>query len=157
MGIKQQLKKVPFIYGPYKKIKQACIDTRLKERHTFIDRSKGSENLCIILAGYKEFSYDQVFKRIIKFQKEDMDICIISSGLYSEILDKLAKDNNWSYLYTKRNNLCLAQNIAITKFPKANYIFKLDEDVFITENFFDNMLDAYKSNNLIGGGIQLVY
>ena len=37
----------------------------------------------------------------------------------------------------------LIQNLAIHLHPKADYIFKLDEDIFITEGYFENMLRAY--------------
>ena len=72
-----------------------------------------------------------------------MDICIVSSGLYSERLSKIAENNNWSYLSTKKNSVCLAQNMAIKLFPNADYIYKLDEDIFITKNFFTTLKSTY--------------
>ena len=54
----------------------------------------------MILAGYKEFTWDIVFKRIKEFSDENMDICIVSSGLYSERLSKIAQENDWSYIWT---------------------------------------------------------
>lgn len=116
---------------------------RLKYTGKFINRSKGYDSLCIILAGYKEFAYPAVFGRIEKYAKKDMDICVVSSGIYSEKLEQICEKNKWSYLSTKDNNVCLIQNVAISKFPNARYIFKLDEDVFVTEGYFDNLLRAY--------------
>lgn len=110
----------------------------------FEDRSKNSDKLCIVLSGYKEFLYDDIFYRLKKFATDDIDICICSSGKYSKELSNLCKLNNWSYLSTKRNNICLIQNIAISKFNNAKYIFKLDEDIFITKNYFSKMLKAYE-------------
>ncbi len=116
---------------------------RLHGRYAFENRSKGQEKLCIILAGYKEYLYPAVFGRIEKFAPKDMDVCVLTSGIYSETIDTLCKENQWSYLRTRSNNVSLIQNIAIHLHPKARFIFKLDEDIFITQNYFDNMLRAY--------------
>lgn len=116
---------------------------RLRGRYSFIDRSHNSDTLCIILAGYKEFLYPAVFGRIKKYAPSDMDICVLTSGLYSEAVDTYCRNYGWSYLRTYSNNVCLIQNIAIRLHPKAKYIFKLDEDIFITEGYFKNMLRAY--------------
>ena len=43
-------------------------------RYSFENRSKNSENLCIILAGYKEFTWDIIFERINEFSDEDMEV-----------------------------------------------------------------------------------
>lgn len=130
----QYLKKEKDIYREKEKFKFSG---------TYIDRSKGYDKLCIVLAGYKEFAYSAVFGRLKKYQMPDMDVCIISSGLFSEKLQEICEKNNWSYLSTERNHVGLVQNIAISKHPKAKYIFKLDEDIFITEHYFENMLKAY--------------
>ena len=117
--------------------------TSFTRRYKFEDRSKNSKNLCIILSGYKETVWDVVFERIEKFANDEMDICIVSSGLYSERLSGIAEKNNWSYLSTKKNSVCLAQNMAIKLFPNADYIYKLDEDIFITKNFFTTLKSTY--------------
>ena len=113
-------------------------------RYSFENRSKNSENLCIILAGYKEFTWDIIFERINEFSDEDMDICVLSSGLYSEKLSRIAKKYGWSYLSTKRNCVTLIQNQAIKLFPNAKNIYKLDEDIFITKDFFKTLKDTYE-------------
>ena len=114
------------------------------KKYTFENRSKSSGTLCMILAGYKEFTWDIVFERIKKFSDNDeMDICIVSSGLYSEKLSKIAEINGWSYMSTKRNSVSLAQNMAIKLFPNAEYIYKLDEDIFVTKNFFKTLEYTY--------------
>lgn len=117
--------------------------SRLRGNYTFEDRSKGSDRLCIVLAGYKEYLYPAVFGRLEKYAPTDMDICIMTSGIYSEKMSKRCADKGWSYLSTKRNNVSLIQNIAIHLHSKAEYIFKLDEDIFITEGYFENILRAY--------------
>ena len=86
--------------------------TSFTRRYKFEDRSKNSDILCIILAGYKENLWDIVFDRIDKFSDEKMDICIVSSGLYSEKLSQIAKEKNWSYVSTKQNSVGLIQNMA---------------------------------------------
>lgn len=114
-------------------------------KYTFENRSKSSRTLCMVLAGYKEFTWDIVFERIKKFSdNEKMDICIVSSGLYSERLSNIAKSNGWSYISIKKNSVSLAQNMVIKLFPNAKYIYKLDEDIFVTKNFFETLEYTYE-------------
>ena len=87
--------------------------------------------------------WEDVFGRIEKYAPKDIDFCIVSSGLYSEDLAKITEKNNWSYLSVKQNKVTLVQNIAINLHPKAQKIFKLDEDIFITENFFTQLEKTY--------------
>ena len=137
------------------KLKQKCInlakklfftlknETSFTRRYKFEDRSKNSDTLCMVLSGYKEFTWDIIFERIKKFADDDMDICIVSSGLYSQRLSEIAKENNWSYISTKRNCIPLIQNMALKLFPNAKYIYKLDEDIFVTKNFFKTVRETY--------------
>jgi len=115
----------------------------------FFDRSQGSEQLCILLAGYKPFLYDSVFDRLERYIPENIDVCVCSSGIYSEELNDLCLKNNWSYLSTKENQIALIQNIAIQKHSHAKKIFKIDEDIFLTEGYFKKMIDAY--HHAVGG------
>ncbi len=143
--LKKLIKKNKFLYKNCKKIQTHLINiNRFKCNYKFQNRSKNEKCLCIVLSGYKTFLMDDVFERIIKFKKEKMDMCIITSGLYSEKIDQICKMNGWSYLSTKENNVSLVQNVAIKLHPSAKYIFKLDEDVFITKDYFERMLNAYK-------------
>lgn len=116
---------------------------RVKGKYTFIDRKKDKNKLCIILAGYKQFLWEDVFGRIEKYAPKDIDICIVSSGLYSEELSKIAEKNDWSYLSVKKNKVTLVQNIAINLHPEANKIYKIDEDIFVTKNFFEKLDETY--------------
>lgn len=113
-------------------------------RYSFINRTTGKEKYLIILAGYKEYLYESVFNRLIKYVPEDIDICLISSGKYDEKLDEIAKKNNWSYLSTKKNKVALAQNLAIKLNKNAKYIYKMDEDIFLTKNCFQILFDTYQ-------------
>lgn len=109
----------------------------------FLNNQKKSDTVVFILAGYKSFTWDIVFKRIKTFCPPNIDVCIVSSGIYSEELNNYAKNNNWSYISMKRNCVTLALNTAIQQFPYATNIFKLDEDIFITEKFFDEIPRAF--------------
>ncbi len=129
------------------KLKEKRLNGRLLGEHKFEGRKKGSSTLVLILAGYKDFCKDVVFERIKRFAPTDADICIISSGLYKEDLSKLASNNGWSYLSTSKNNVCTALNIAIDEFKDAKLIYKLDEDMFITKNFFSSLLNVYQKTH----------
>jgi hypothetical protein len=110
----------------------------------FYNQSRKSDTACFVLAGYKDFLWDVVFERLKHFALEHIDICIVSSGLFSERLLNICKNNGWSYLCTKRNCVTLALNIAIERFPAAQSIYKLDEDIFITKNFFRKLIECYE-------------
>lgn len=132
----------------YNKYKEKRIEKeknkRVKGKYIFEDRKKDNENMCIILAGYKEYLYEDVFSRIKEYiPKDNMDVCIASSGKYCKNLSEIAKKNGWSYLSTKRNNVAIIQNIAIDLHKKAKKIFKLDEDIFVTQSFFNICLETF--------------
>ena len=105
----------------------------------FLNNSKSSNTVCFILAGYKHFTWTVVFKRIKKFCPANIDVCIVSSGVYSGELKSYAEKYDWSYISMKRNCVTLALNSAINLFPSAEKIFKLDEDIFVTEGFFETL------------------
>jgi hypothetical protein len=115
----------------------------LKGHFVFENRSNKSEKLCIILSGYKSNLYNDIFERIESYIPSDIDVCIASSGKYDILLSNIAKRNNWSYISTKRNSVTLIQNICINSFPNAKFIYKLDEDIFITKGFFENLMKTY--------------
>lgn len=146
--IKNILKRLWF-YKKIKKIKDQIIENRkikrsISKKIIFENRMKNKEKVCFILAGYKPFLYDIIFKRLKKFKDDDIEICILSSGLYSKELSDIAKENEWSYISQKENNVAKIQNTAIQLFKKAKYIYKLDEDIFITENYFKTLLKTMK-------------
>lgn len=111
----------------------------------FLNNSKNTATACFILAGYKQFTWEIVFKRIKRFCPLDIDVCIVSSGVYSEKLNAVAQDFGWSYISMKRNCVTLALNSAIRCFPNAEKIFKIDEDIFVTEGFFENLPLVFKN------------
>ena len=118
-------------------------DNDEERENLFFDRRKNAQVLLYVLAGYKSFLYDDVFARLKKFVPSFCEVCVISSGLFDEKLYNIAKENDWSYLSTAQNNIPLAQNLAIMMYEKAEFIFKMDEDIFVTQNCFRKMLDTY--------------
>lgn len=147
MSIKTKLKKNALTKGLYASLKakkdKRVYNNKFKYHGKFIDRSSGTEFACIVLAGYKDYLYPAVFGRLKKYAPKDMDICIVTSGKFCDKVNAICEENNWSYLSTEENNVCLVQNVAIDLHPKAKYIFKLDEDIFITEGFFEGLKRAY--------------
>lgn len=109
-----------------------------------VDNRKGYEILVMVLAGYKPDLWDKVFDRFIKYMDLPADVCIVSSGLQNERLAQLARENGWSYMSTKVNNLCLAQNECIELHPNAKYIFKMDEDIFVTDGSFRTLIFNFR-------------
>lgn len=110
-----------------------------RKDYFFLDNSHDYEDMCIVLAGYKSDLWDDVFDRIKAYVYENMDICVCSSGKKDERLLEICKQNGWSYLATKKNQISDVQNIAIDLHKAARYIFKLDEDIFVTKYFFENL------------------
>ena len=145
-SLKRKIQNNALLKKPYYMLKkykdEKIIENKFKFHGQVKKRSKDSEKLCIILAGYKEFLYDEVFQRIEKYTPRDIDVCVVTSGLYSEFIDTMCEKNDWSYISTEENNICLIQNVAIKEHPKAKYIYKLDEDMFITEGYFEKMMEA---------------
>lgn len=112
--------------------------------YSFIDRRTYSNKCCFILAGYKEFLWEDVFERFSQFMPKDVDVCIISSGLHSKKLEELAEGNHWSYLSTKINSVTLAQNAAFSIFEGYEWVYKVDEDMFVTEGAFESLYTSYQ-------------
>lgn len=99
--------------------------------------------MLFVLAGYKEYLWEDVFDRIKQNEIANMEVCIASSGRYCSKLSDICKKNDWVYVSTKLNNMCVLTNIVLKLFPEATYIFKLDEDIYIPQNYFENMISAY--------------
>lgn len=106
-------------------------------------RSKGSEKLLLVVAGYKPYLYDAVFPRIARYLPEDIDVCVCVPGKEDAELLELCRREGYSYLSTRENKLCLAQNLAIERHENAKFIYKLDEDIFISEGYFEGLMQTY--------------
>ncbi len=109
----------------------------------FENRSKEKENLCYILAGYEPVLWDNTLQRVSEYADDEVDYCIVSSGRYDKRLEEFAKEKDWSYLYTEQNQVCFIQNKVIELHPRARYIIKLDEDIFIGKDFFSKMIHEF--------------
>lgn len=112
--------------------------------YAFTDRRKGMEKCCFLLAGYKRFLWEAVFERFIYVLPPDVEVCILSSGLYNEALEKKAEEHGWSYLSTKINSVTFIQNIAYALFDRTVWIYKMDEDIFLTKGAFEKLYQGYR-------------
>ena len=124
------------------KLKTKWFSHNIRGKYKFINRKQDLDRVCFVLIGYKQFLWDDVLGRLIKYIPSNIEVCLLSSGRHMTELEEIAEHNNWSYVSTKRNNVCLAQNIAISLFPKAKYIYKMDEDIFLTEGAFERIETA---------------
>ena len=114
-------------------------------RHTFTDRSRGHDQLLMIVAGYKPHLWPYTLTRLERFlPTEGVDVCVVCPGTAPQELQDLAARQGWSFLATKKNALALAQNLAIAAHPSARYLHKLDEDVLIGEGYLERMLSGYR-------------
>ncbi|QNK58369.1 hypothetical protein [Paenibacillus sp. PAMC21692] len=112
--------------------------------YKFIDRSKGSNKLLVVLAGYKEYLWPYTLQRIAHYTPENIDICVTSAGKYCNNLAEWAERYGWSYLSTNINDVSLSQNLAIFEHLQAEWIYKLDEDMFVSGSFFDSLLSGFE-------------
>lgn len=108
------------------------------------DRRKNSRELAVILAGYKEFIWDSVFPRLKEYIPSNLDVCVVTSGLVNSRLEEMCREYGWSYMSVAWNNVSAALNLAIWKHPKAEYIYKLDEDIFVTRGTFETVKATYE-------------
>jgi len=118
---------------------------RFTGEYSFDDRRKNHKKLLIVLSGYKPLLWDIVFDRFVEYIPDDMDVCLVLSGVENDYLKELAELQGWSCLCTKENKLSLAQNIAIMLHDEAEMIYKIDEDIFIGKDYFERMESSYKT------------
>lgn len=118
----------------------------LRDHHSsfqFEDRSSGKSTLIVVLAGYKPYLWPATLARLEKHSPRDADVCITSAGLFSSELKDMCAYNNWSYLSVSRNSPGIALNKAILLHPSADFIYKLDEDILIGNDFFYLLREGY--------------
>ena len=124
-----------------------------ESEYDFTDRQQGKDHLLIILAGYQPYFFDVIFERVIKCKAQfnnSLDICICASCCPEEskiILQDICENNNWSFLFLKKNRVTQIQNTAIFLHPKADWIFKMDEDIILCDDYFTRMKKAYLKAN----------
>ena len=112
----------------------------------FDDRQHKSENLLLVLMGFQPYFWDVLLDRVnrnIEQFDEDIDVCLcIPCGEDShaaEMARGMAKQYNFSYLYIYDDLLAQAQNTAINLHPNAQWIYKIDEDILLSDNYFAKM------------------
>ena len=122
---------------------ETFVSCRCHIPYHFTDRRKRKKYLCYILAGYDEALWNGTLGRIEAFQDERVDYCLVTSGKQDDLLEAIAERNGWSYLWTEVNQVCYIQNLVIDFHPEAEYIIKMDEDIFIGRWFFERMIEGY--------------
>jgi hypothetical protein len=112
----------------------------------YITGSPGtSSTLVTVLAGYKDILWPLTLDRLHRNVPAGIDVCIVTPGKRVPALEAVCQTRGWTYLWTAQNKTGLALNHAITAHPKAERIFKLDEDIFIANGFFDDMEAGYNA------------
>lgn len=117
--------------------------------YTFVDRSSNAENLLLILAGFQPYYWDVVFSKVRNAQKafhENLDVCVcVPCGVECAFDDikQRTTEIGWSMLYIKEDRLAQVQNTAIHLHPSAEWIFKIDEDIIISEDYFQGLKRCY--------------
>lgn len=146
------LKRVGILRAVVRSVRASASETmdtfgalRFTRRYSFDGRSRGSERMVLVIAGYKPALWDAVFARLERFAPKDADVCVATAGKSVDRLREMCRERGWSYLSTRRNNVSLVQNVAIRLHPSARWIYKMDEDIFLTEGVFGRMMSAYLS------------
>lgn len=141
MNVRQAAAKVTFLKNAYHKHQEK---RNFASSYQFESRKKDQKIACIVLAGYKPFTWEVVFDRLHRFIPTNVDVCLLSSGKYDNDLAAIAKAHDWSYLSTKKNNVSIIQNLAVRLFDHADLFFKIDEDIFVTKGMFESLLTTYR-------------
>jgi len=123
---------------------RALAVNNFRGRHMFIDRSRGSDRLLMVLAGYKPHLWDITLARLARHVPADVDVCVVAPAVRPPALLDIAERHGWSLLSTRANYLALAQNLAIRAHRAARWVAKVDEDMFVGPGFYDALLDVYR-------------
>lgn len=122
-------------------------------KYYFVNRSKQSENLFIVLAGFQNYYWNGILKRVRKCQDKylidnpqssiDICVCVPKGDGNLSVLEKICSDNGWSYLRINEDLLAKVQNTAIKLHPKAKWIYKIDEDIVLPNDYISSMKEAW--------------
>jgi len=110
--------------------------------YSFDSRSTGASGLVLIVAGHKPRLWPMVFPRFNRFLPQGWDVCLVVPGKKDPVLEEIAERYGWSLLATRANKLGLAQNHAVRLHPHAEYLCKLDEDIFISHGFLEGLFET---------------
>jgi hypothetical protein len=103
-----------------------------------------SASLIVVLAGYKPKLWPLTLRRVAKYAPPDAAVCVVTAGKFDRDLEKFCDELGWCYVSVSKNKTGLALNKAISLHPSAKWIYKLDEDVFIANGFFDDLRTGYE-------------
>jgi hypothetical protein len=123
--------------------KQRELESNLRDSYKFADRRNKADTVVIILAGYKRPLWPKVFSRLERAMPDNVDVCVMTAGLFDQDLSDMSERNGWSYLSTRTNDVSLVQNVAISLHPHAKTLVKIDEDIFVTTNTLSDTLAHY--------------
>ena len=129
---------------------------RLNSSYRWVERSSDAKEVLLLVCGYKPLLWEAFFKRIETFTPKEMDVCLVCPGFNAHPkLEEIAERNAWSILLCKKNQLSVAQNLAILHHPHAEVVHKLDEDVLITRHYFLGMhrlMDRFENESKYTAG-----
>jgi len=118
--------------------------------YIFDNRQIGCENLLLVILGFQPEYWEVVLNRVkhnVTLFSEKIDVCLcVPSGMSEDVLGKvrqLAEYYNFSSLYIYDDLLAQVQNTAIQLHPHAQWIYKIDEDIIISDNYFQKLKQAY--------------
>lgn len=134
-------------YGAVKRAARAADSySKFHDRVTFDDRGTQSAVLITVLAGYKQDLWPLVMPRLKAAIAAvgGADVCFVSPGKRDEALAALCKTEGWSYLATSTNDVSLAQNVCFKLHDRAQWIVKLDEDMFLLPHTILDLVREYK-------------
>jgi hypothetical protein len=77
------------------------------------------------------------------FAPPEAAVCVVTAGKFVENIDLICRSAGWTYLSVSKNKTGLALNKAIQLHPAAKWIFKMDEDIFVSKNFFKSLRKGY--------------
>ena len=119
-------------------------------KYVFDNRQSGSENLLLVLLGFQPYYWDVVLERVKKNVEqfdEQIDVCLCvpfgENKDASRKVRELAQMYNFSYLFIYEDLLAQALNTAIKLHPNAQWIYKIDEDIILSDNYFSKMKTSY--------------
>jgi hypothetical protein len=121
----------------------------IRGKYSFTNRQRGAPNVVVVLIGYKPKLWNAVIARLHRALVHNaaltgqFDVCLVTPGASKPEVAAIAEKHGWSYLRTEANRVALAQNLAVHLHPRASLIYKLDEDIFLPDFFFQEMQSSY--------------
>lgn len=110
------------------------------QRNSTLKRNK----MLIILAGFQPYYWDTLFKKTFDaIKNEQIDVCVCIPGceeIHKRKIYSLCDYFGFSSAYYKEDRLAALQNYIIKKFDKAEYIFKIDEDIVLNNHFISGLM-----------------